>query len=248
MTYVIIASTLLIVPLMLVWYWAGKALPPASMIDWDCLETRDNEETSLESSESPYLSDTPPFPLENAQFAGTVTIASTQMFTEGPPPLNTVGFRAYMLEITAALFCVLMWANFDNSYGGIFMVKMIENQVISLILSVIALILALLIGAYRQLCMALLSKTCAIPVLDEEGKPKFLYLGDVPNNSWQHSPWHRAGSWLVVAALSLVGALLGAILVQSWFEVVIFEQAFIAIIFIRWLISAIPGFILSKGG
>lgn len=248
MTYIIILSTLLIVPLMLVWHWIGKALPPASMIDLDCLETRGNEETSLESSESPYLSDTPPFPLEEAQYAGTVTIASTHMYVGGPPPLNTVDFRAYMLEITAILFCVLMWANIDHSYDEIFMGQVLENQAISLILSVIALILALLIGAYRQLCMALLSKAGAIPVLDEEGKPKFAYLGDVPHDSWQHSPWHRACSWLVVAALSIAGALLGAILLQSWFKVVIFEQAFIAIIFIRWLIPAIARFILSRGG
>ena len=248
MTYIIIAACLLIVPLMLVWHWAGKALPPASMIDLDCLETRGNQETSLESSESPYLSDTPPFPLEEAQYAGTVTIASTHMFVEGPPPLNTVDFRAYMLEITATLFCVLMWSNFDHSYGGILMGEVLSNQALSLVVSVIALILALLIGAYRQVCMVLLSRAGAIPVLDEEGKPKFVYLGDVPHESWQHSPGHRAGSWLVVAALSILGALLGAILLQSWFEVVIFEQAFIAIIFIRWIISAIPRFILSKGG
>ena len=248
MAYIIIASCLLFIPLMLVWYWAGKALPPASMIDWDCLETRGEEETSLESSESPYLSDTPPFPLEEAQYAGTVTIASTHMCVEGPPPLNTVDFRAYMLEITATLFFVFMWVNFDHSYDGIVMGQVLDNQAISLILSVTALIFALLLGAYRQLCMALLSRAGAIPVLDGGRKPKFLYLGDVPHESWQHSPWHRAGSCLVVAALSSVGASLGAILLQSWFEVVIFEQAFVAIIFIRWLISAIPRFILSKGG
>ena len=248
MTYIIIAACLLIVPLMLVWHWAGKALPPASMIDWDCLETRCDEKTSLESTESPYLSDTPPFTLEKAQYEGTVTIASTHMYVEGPPPLNTVDFRAYILEFTATLLCVLMWANFDHSYDGILMGQVLDNLAISLILSMIALILALLIGAYRQLCMALLSRTGAIPVLDEERKPKFLYLGDVPHGSWQHSPWHRAGSCLVVAALSTVGAFLGAVLLQSWFEVVAFEQAFIAILFIRWLISALPRFILSKGG
>ena len=75
MAYIIIASCLLFIPIMLVWYWAGKALPPASMIDWDCLETRGAEETSLKSSESPYLSDTPPCPLEEAQYAGTVTLS-----------------------------------------------------------------------------------------------------------------------------------------------------------------------------
>ena len=248
MAYIIIASCLLIVPLILVWHWAGKALPPASMIDWDCLERRDDEEPTLESSVSNYLSDTPPFPLEKAQSAGTVTIASTHLCVAGPPPLNTVDFRAYLLEITATLFCIVKWANFDHSYDGILMGQVLENQAISLILSVIALILALLIGAYRQVCKALRSKAGAIPVLDEEGKPKFVYLGDVPHDSWQHCPWHRAGSWLVVAALSIVGASLGAILLQSWFEVVIFEQAFIAIIFIRWLISAIPRLMLSTGG
>ena len=153
-----------------------------------------------------------------------------------------------MLEITATLFCVLMWANFDHSYDGGLMEQVLDDQAISLIISVIAMILALLIGAYRQVCIALLSKAGAIPVLDEEGNPKFAYLGDVPHDSWQHSPWHRAGSWLVVAALSLVGASLGAVLLQSWFEIVIFEQAFVAIIFIRWLISSIPRFILGKGG
>ena len=206
-----------------------------------------HEETSLESSESPYLSDAPPLPLEEAQYEGTVTIASTQMYVEGPPPLNTVEFRAYILEFMASLFCVLMWANFDHSYDGILMGQVLDNQAVSLILSVTALILALLIGAYRQLCMALLSRTGAIPVLDEEGSPKFLYLGDVPHESWQHSPWHRAGSWLVVGVLSIVGAFLGAVLIESWFEVVVFEKAFIAIFFIRWLISALPRFIPGKG-
>ena len=151
MTYIIIAACLLIVPLMLVWHWAGKALPPASMIDWDCLETQGNEETSLESSEPPYVSDTPPFPLEEAQSLGTVTVASTHMFVEGPPPLNTVSFRAYMLKITAALFCILMWANFDHSYDGNLVGQVLDNQTISLILSIIALNLASLVGAYRQL-------------------------------------------------------------------------------------------------
>ena len=247
MTYIIIAACLLIVPLMLVWHWAGKALPPASMIEWDCLETQGDEEASPVSTESSCLSDKSPFPLEEAQYAGTVTIASTHMHV-GPPPLNTVDFRSFMLEITATLFCVLMWANFDHSYNGILMGQVIDNQAISLILSVIALILGVLIGAYRQLCMALLSRAGAIPVLDEEGQPKFVYLGDVPHESWQHSPWHRAGSWLVVAAFSIVGALLGAVLLQSWFEVVLFEQAFIAIVLIRWLISTIPCFFLGKGG
>jgi hypothetical protein len=245
MAYIIIASCLLFVPLMLVWHWAGKALPPASLIDWDILKAGDNGGKIQDSSYSPYLSDAPPSRFKRASSPGRLTIASRQMFVDGPPALNTVDFRAYMLEITATLFCILMWANFDYGYAERLMEQVLNNQAISLIISVIALIFALLIGVYRQLCMELLSKAGALPVLDEEGKPRFAYCGDVPHESWRHSPWHRAGSWLAVAALSLVGALLGAILIQSWFEVFIFEQAFIAIIFIRWLTSAIPRFILN---
>ena len=248
MTYIIILSCLLIVPLIFVWQWAGKALPPTSMIDWDCLKNRGEGETTLEGSEPSSLLDKPSFSLENAQSAGTVTVASSQMFVEGPPLLNTVAFRAYMLEITATLFCILMWTNFDHGNVEILIGWVLDNQSISLIISAIALILALLIGAYRQLCIGLLSKAGAIPVLDEGGKPKFVYLGDVPHESWLHSPWHRGGSWLIVAALSIFGAVLGAILLQTLFEVEIFEKAFIAIIVTRWLISAIPRFILSKGG
>lgn len=248
MNYVIALTCLLVLPLFLVWHWAGRALPPASMIDWDVLKGRENEEKPHADPESAYLTDTPPLPLENAQFVGTVTIASTHMFVAGPPPLNTVDFRAYMLELTATLFCVLLWANFDPSYAGILMGQVLTHQAISLVVSVLALTLALFIGAYRQLCMALLSQAGAIPVLDQEENPKFLYVGDVPHEVWQHCPWHRAGSWLIVAGLSIVGAFLGAVLLQSWFEADILEQAFIAIIFIRWLISAMPRFILSKGG
>ena len=87
----------------------------------------------------------------------------------------------------------------------------------------------------------------AVPALDESGQPIFIYMGDVPHDKWIQSPWPRVVSWVVVSALSIFAALVGAILQEKWFTIEMFILTFVSILVIRWLISASPKlFFLSR--
>ena len=86
----------------------------------------------------------------------------------------------------------------------------------------------------------MLSHAGALPVVDDRGRPKFAYLGEyVPPPIWQYSPWFRAATWVLVAAASLLGALIGSLATDQLLKGA-FIPTLVAILVLRWLISSIP--------
>ena len=65
------------------------------------------------------------------------------------------------------------------------------------------------------------------------------YIGDVPPFIWQHSPWLRAGSWLVVTAMSLICAYIGAELFSQALDGG-FVLLFGLLLYLRWAVSSLP--------
>jgi hypothetical protein len=65
-------------------------------------------------------------------------------------------------------------------------------------------LLAVLVGAYRQFCIYLLSRTAAVQVIDDQGREQTVYLGTYCP-VWL-SVRHRLLSWLLVATTSLWAA------------------------------------------
>ncbi|MFQ5551175.1 MAG: hypothetical protein ACE5FJ_08065 [Gemmatimonadales bacterium] len=104
---------------------------------------------------------------------------------------------------------------------------------------VACLVVALVIGAVRQMFIRLMSLACALPVEDDTGRRFFAYIGDVPPLIWQYSGWFRAGTWCVVTATSLVFAFLGAELVSMLIGER-FDIVFIILLFLRWAASSVP--------
>ena len=104
---------------------------------------------------------------------------------------------------------------------------------------------ALAIGALRQMYGYLLSQAGAIPVLDGSDNPRFCYVGDVPPAGWRHSPWVRILTWLPVAGGSLIGAWIGALFADQLLDVGM-VYPFLAIVGVRWMISAIPVFLYRR--
>ncbi len=246
MKYLMVLSLLLLLPLVLIWWWAGRALPPASVINLDLeKEKRDDlngsgintwEECSTEDPH-PFLEASLP---HGAKKGRTVIIASDFVYTNGPPQLNTVSVRADILKFTVIIFLLLLWFHPDADNFAWLERWIIASPAISCAFAVIALVISLLLGVIRQTCNALLSQAGAIPCLDKSGRPTFAYAGDVPHDKWQHSPWVRVISWVVVALTSVFSALVAAILQEVWFMADMFQQTFFAVIVVRWCISAIP--------
>ncbi len=246
MKYIMVLSLLLLIPLVLIWWWTGKALPPASVINCDLEKENTNEPkcSDIDTGEKcptdyPFLFHEASLP-KGAKKGRTLTIASDFMYANGPPELNTVSVRALILKYTAAMFLMLLWFHPDADNFAWLERSIITSPVISCALAVIALVISLILGVFRQTCNALLSQAGAIPCLDKSGRPTFAYVGDVPHEHWQHSPWVRAISWVVVALTSVFAALVTAILQEAWFMTDIFRQTFLAVITVRWCISAIP--------
>ena len=125
--------------------------------------------------------------------------------------------------------------------------QVIQSQYIWLTFAIIALLIALGLGAIRQSFIGLLSKSGAIPVINESGQPQFLYLGDAPPTTWQQSPWLRACTWALVTTISVFAALVGALVIDQWYAANRFIQIFLVILVIRWLISSIPRLFFRSG-
>lgn len=106
-------------------------------------------------------------------------------------------------------------------------------------ISFVCLIVALVIGALRQMFIRLMSLTCAIPMEDDTGRRFFSYVGDVPPFLWQYSPWFRAGTWCVVTGTSLIYALVGMELISALIGER-FDLVFVLLLVLRWVISSIP--------
>jgi hypothetical protein len=256
MKYTVILSFLLLLPLILIWWWAGKRLPPASVINCDLKKEKKDELSQSDIINRKECPTEDPYPIPEvslppgAREGGTFLIASDFMYVNGPPQLNTVGIRAELLQYIATIFLTLLWFHPDADSFLWLEEWVIASPFIWCTVAVIALVIALFLGAIRQTFIALLSRAGVIPCLDESGRPTFLYMGDVPHEKWLHTPWLRAISWVVVSLASVFAAVVGAILQEVWFMTDMFALTLVSILLIRWLISSIPRlfYLLSSSG
>ncbi|MGO8732885.1 MAG: hypothetical protein ACLQVM_08820 [Terriglobia bacterium] len=107
--------------------------------------------------------------------------------------------------------------------------------IFALVACVVCLLIAVILGAYRQWCKYLWVRTAIVLVANAgEDKPQELRLGAyVPG--WK-SPQVRVGSWFLVTALSILGAALAI-----GFDIQGGLKYLICILLIRSLLSAIIG-------
>src|SRR5262249_28054959 len=98
---------------------------------------------------------------------------------------------------------------------------------------------ALFLGMLRQVWSLLLSHAAALPVIDQRGRLRFAYIGDVPPQKWCHSPWFRAGTWTAVCAASLTGAAIVSVWLAPLLAVP-FATTVVGCLTIRWLLTWIP--------
>ncbi len=202
------------------WRWSGVALPPAAVVDKKLI--------GEPLPESDTWSENPP----------SGRIASDKMYI-GTPVLETVTVRAALLESLIVIFCGFMIFNW-----GVISLQWAHEKYVELPLTFIGVaalcfLVATVVGAIRQVHAFLLSQAGAIPAVDDHGRPKFLYLGDVPPFLWQYSPWFRAATWVLVAAQSLFSALIGSFAADQLIANA-YVPGFLSVLAFRWLISSIP--------
>ena len=121
----------------------------------------------------------------------------------------------------------------------------------SLVAGVICFILAVLSGAFRQICSYLLLRTFPLVVTDQDGKEKIVRLGINPPAIW-FSLTFRLLSWLFVAATSIwAGGIVAALLLSLLPTETLsgdFAIIFIFAMFLRWSISALLGVVITWDG
>ncbi|MGD0226816.1 MAG: hypothetical protein ABSF71_31190 [Terriglobia bacterium] len=101
------------------------------------------------------------------------------------------------------------------------------------------LLIAVLVGAYRQWCIYFWERIELLPIADDgDNKSEDFHLNAyVPG--WKSNKF-RIGSWLLVAACSTLGAAWGTVLLRGFnFEHRIIY--FLGILLTRWLLSALLG-------
>jgi hypothetical protein len=208
-----------------VWRWCGSALPPASVVD----------EKYIGKASEPAQKDGS---LSGGEYQGR--IASTVMY-QRTPFFETVRARAFAIESLIAIICWLVFVDSGATILNWSNTQIAAFPIPSYGFAVLCLVLALYVGAIRQLYGFLLSRAGALPVVDDRGRPKFAYVGDVPPIRWQYSPWYRAVTWILVTAPSLVGALILAGAADELLQGA-FTPTLVAVLVVRWLISAVPRF------
>jgi len=166
-------------------------------------------------------------------------VASDRMYI-GAPLLETVKVRSLVLEAYVLVVVGVLYAAVGANWLLLVENLVMQNPIVFSVIASLALVIAILFGAMRQVSAFLLSRAGAIPCIDDHGRPQFVYVGDVPNRGWQRSPWNRAGTWCVVAAGSLIGATIAAIGLNHWMPEEFFAQSFLAVIGLRWIISSVP--------
>jgi hypothetical protein len=251
----ILILVFLLVSAALAWYGAGFALPPATdvqtlppEVDGDGIADDLTESTEAiwrpdEGAGHTDLAMAPCGPPMRKAYTGR--IASDHMYTR-PPLLETVRVRAFILEVLILAVCALVYFGLNLEPIGRLQDIVVELPLVSAVIATLAFLIALLVGAFRQISGFLLSRAAALPMIDEAGNPRFAYLGDVPPNSWQYSPWFRAGTWSLVSGCSLIGALIGAAaLIQPMVDE-FFVRAVIGLLVLRWLISWLPKHLMKR--
>jgi len=212
------------------WDWAGSALPPASMIDKRWLDSRDQR------TEPPSESMDKDSPVDDEK-GETHQIASDQ-YLNGTPFLVTVTVRSLIIEFFVGTMTVLLLVGLGAERLQAMSEAVLAQPVVSILVALILIVLAVLVGLRRQFNGYLISNAAAIPAVDNAGHIRFSYIGDVPEPQWQHSPWYRAITWVLVSGGSLSGAWIGALFVNRSFDIGIL-YVFFSILSLRWVISAI---------
>jgi hypothetical protein len=103
----------------------------------------------------------------------------------------------------------------------------------------LCMLMAVVVGAFRHWCMYLWKRTGILRIAaGKDNKAEELRLGPyVP--TWK-SRKVQLGSWLSVAACSILGAALGTVPPQG-FDIGHFSNYFLGILLTRWLLSALLG-------
>lgn len=212
-----------------VWRWSGTALPPAAVVD------------------KKYIGEpVEPLPKGASSSGGEYVgrIASDVMYQRAPY-IETVTVRAFAIESLIVIICWLVFIDSGTTILHWSNEQIAAFPILSGGIAALCFVFALFVGAIRHSYRSLLSHAGALPVVDDRGRPKFAYIGDVPPFIWQYSPWYRAVTWVLVAAPSLVSALIGSRAADQLLEGA-FTPTLVAALVLRWLISAIPNRIAQR--
>ena len=158
---------------------------------------------------------------------------------QGEPWFALVNLRSWGLQSTAlgATFMAYLWRG--DEFLSVASQWIGVHPFWSGSIGLACLMVALMLGAVRQVYIRLMSLALALPMEDEDGRPFLGYLGDVPPFAWQYSPWFRAGSWLAVTAMSLIYAYIGAELFSQALDGG-FVLLFGLLLYLRWVVSSLP--------
>lgn len=213
-----------------VWRWSGTALSPAADIDKKYMGVPPPNENSSNGTKDGNSS-------SDSEYVARV--ASDRIY-RGTPLLETVTVRAFVLESLVVILCGLVLVDSGATILDWFNEEVVASPILSGGIAVLCFVVALFVGAFRHAFRSMLSRAGALPVVDDRGRPKFAYLGEyVPPPIWQYSPWFRAATWVLVAAPSLVGALIVSMAADQFLKGA-FIPTLITALVLRWLISSIP--------
>lgn len=124
-----------------------------------------------------------------------------------------------------------------------------EHLVASISLMIVFLFLSAGLGFFRQMCRTLLAGTYPLQVQDDEGNSKIIRFGVNPPDIW-FSPVFRIATWVLVAIFTIVFGVL-AVSIATPFSPITSETqwtlSLLFIIYVRWLISAMFGWIVGEG-
>jgi hypothetical protein len=217
--------------LFLIWRWAGTAIPPASMIDSALIGNHVAQSKHPTSPAAGHAG-------SDVEYRETVRIASDE-FHMGAPFLETVKIRTLVLEMYVSATAILALGALGVARLQAIGETIVAHSYISKSVALALFLLALFLGAMRQLFGCMLSRAVAMPVIDSLGRPKFCFLGDVPPDRWIHSPWFRATTWFLVAGGSLISAWICTLFLIQILNISL-VCSFAAFLGLRWLISRLP--------
>jgi hypothetical protein len=215
------------------WRWAGTAIAPAADIDGETALPPGDALVRNGAGKPPSNTSDGSIPdLAGAKRLGSFRFGANY-YSAGPPLFNTVTVRAFALEAAAVVIGVAL----IGDPGAIIRVggDLAERfPLLSTALATVCLPVALTVGLHRQSYSLMLSRTATFPVVDDKGRARFVYLGDVPPEAWCHSPWYRAVTWGIVAITSSAAAIIIAARLGPLIGVDV-PLATIALLSLRWI-------------
>jgi hypothetical protein len=116
-----------------------------------------------------------------------------------------------------------------------------QHPVAFVSLAVLCVVGAVILGALRHVWGDMLASALPMPVVDEAGRDKTVYLGDVPRDIW-FSRSFRITTWLLVAILSIVFSIFLVSLVSTYDPInsmVPWIISISSVMYLRWLISTL---------